>query len=305
MKYKLNIFSIVSIIYLLSINLYSGETGTNGFTLLKIEVDARAAAMGGAYTAVASDASASFWNPAGLAGATSKSFNIMYHSIYEDISQEFAAVHILTGKHNLALSVNLLTFSDIPIRGHVPTEEPAGTTEAMNFAGMVSYAKYLFNDYAVGINLKYLFEKYYLEKASGWAFDFGMKKKNIIDNLDLGITIQNLGQMSDLKYKSTPLPLIFCGGLGYTIPFEILGNSPLLATDIQYINDDDIYYRLGSELDLLSYFVIRIGWISGGSKNEPTFGLGINYQNLHFDYSYYPVQFHPYGSQRVTFGFLF
>ena len=305
MNYKINIFSIVLIVSLLSVNLYSGDAGNNGFTLLKIEVDARAAAMGGAYTAIADDASASFWNPAGLAGATSKSFNIMYHSVFEDISQEFAAAHLLTGKHNLALSVNLLTFSNIEIRGNVPTEEPSGTTEAMNFVGMISYSRYLFEDYAVGVNLKYLFEKYYLEKASGWAVDLGIKKKNIINNLDLGITVQNLGQMSELKDKSTPLPLIFSGGLGYTVPVEILGNSPLLATDIQYINDEDVYYHFGSKLDLLTYFVIRLGWIAGAAKNEPTFGLGLNYSNFHFDYSYSPVQYQPYGSQRVSFGFIF
>lgn len=305
MNYKTNIFPIVLIICLLAVNLYSGEAGSNGFTLLKIEVDARAAAMGGAYTAIADDASATFWNPAGLAGATAKSFNIMYHAVFADISQEFAAAHLLTGKHNLALSVNLLTFNDIEIRGDIPTEEPSGTTEAMNFVGMISYATYLFEDYAVGVNLKYLFEKYYLERASGWAIDLGVKKKNVIVGVDLGVTIQNLGKMSELKLESTPLPLIISGGLGYTVPVEILGNSPLLAADIQYIKDEDVYYRFGSQLDLFTYFVARIGWIAGNAKNEPTFGFGLNYSNLHLDYSYSPVQYQPYGSQYISIGFLF
>jgi len=38
-----------------------------GFTFMKIGVGARPVAMGGAYTAVADDANALFWNPAGLA----------------------------------------------------------------------------------------------------------------------------------------------------------------------------------------------------------------------------------------------
>ena len=72
------------------------------------------------------------------------------------------------------------------------------------------------NHIAVGINLKYLFEKYYLEKASGWAMDIGVKKKNIMDGLDLGFSIQNIGHISKLKKESTPLPLIINTGIGYT-----------------------------------------------------------------------------------------
>lgn len=305
MKYRLKLFYILLIMGLLTVNLYSGEAGKNGFTLLKMEVDARAAAMGGAYTAVAEDASAVFWNPAGLAGAPSRSFVVMHHAWIADYSHEFAAAHLLAGKHNLALSVNLLSISDIEIRGNVATEEPDGTTEAINFAGMVSYATCLLNDYAVGINVKYLFEKLYLEKAAGWAIDLGFKKKEIITGTDLGITIQNIGYLSELKEESTPLPLIVRGGLGYHVPIDISGNVPLLSADVQFINDEDVYYHLGSQLDLLTYFTVRFGWVSSSNLNQPTLGFSINYSRFHFDYSYASSPFDLDASQYISIGFLF
>jgi len=43
--------------------------GTNAAAFLEIGVGARAMAMGGAYGAVANDASALYWNPAGIAWA--------------------------------------------------------------------------------------------------------------------------------------------------------------------------------------------------------------------------------------------
>jgi len=42
------------------------RAGTAAVTFLKIGVGARGASMGGAYTAMATDASATYWNPAGL-----------------------------------------------------------------------------------------------------------------------------------------------------------------------------------------------------------------------------------------------
>lgn len=304
MNYKVYFFPISLIILILITNLFSGEAGKNGFALLKMEVDARAAAMGGAYTAVAEDASAAFWNPAGLAGSSEKSFIIMHHSWIADFSQEFASAHLLTGKHNVALSVNLLTIKDIEIRD-MAIDEPYGTTEALTFSGMLSYATYIVSDIAIGVNIKYLFEKLYLEKATGWALDFGIKKKNIIDRLNLGLTIQNIGQTSKLKRESTPLPLMINSGIGYTLPIEILGRNPLFAADVKFIKDENIYYHLGSQLDFYKYFTLRFGWIVGNNKNQPTMGIGINYSSFHFDYSYSMAQYDLDGNQRISIGIHF
>ena len=300
---KFNIFVSVILVSLIN-SAFCGEAGKNGFALLKMEVDARAAAMGGAYTAVAEDASAAFWNPAGLAGSESKSFVFMHHSWIADLSQEFASAHLLTGKHNIAFSVNVLTMKDIPIRD-MATDEPYGLSEWIVFSGMMSYATYLIDNIAVGINLKYLFEKYYLEKASGWAMDIGVKKKNIMDGLDLGFSIQNIGHISKLKKESTPLPLMINTGIGYKLPVELLGKNPLIAADLQYIKDESMYYHIGSQVELYKYFTLRLGWIMGSSRNEPAMGIGLNYSSFHFDYSYTMAQYNLDGNQRISLGINF
>lgn len=304
MNHKIFLISFLIVLVLLITNVFSGDAGKNGFALLKMEVDARAASMGGAYTAVAEDASAAFWNPAGLAWSSSKSFVFMHHSWIADISQEFASAHLLTGKHNIALSVNLLTMQDIEIRD-MASDEPYGTTEWIVFSGMMSYATFITDDIAVGFNLKYLFEKLYLEKASGWAIDLGIKKKNIIEGLDLGLTLQNIGQMSKLKKESTPLPFIVNTGIGYHLPVLILGKNPLIAADVQYIKDESMYYHVGSQLDLHKYFVLRFGWIAGNNMSNPTMGIGLNYSRFHFDYSYTMVQHKLDGNQRISMGIKF
>jgi long-subunit fatty acid transport protein len=63
MKYK--IISLMLLLYV--VNVAAEDTaGTTGFTFLKVNYSARAAAMGNAYTGLANDAGAVFFNPAGL-----------------------------------------------------------------------------------------------------------------------------------------------------------------------------------------------------------------------------------------------
>ena len=62
MKY----FIPLILIPLLSFGITLFQPGTAGFQFLKLGVGARPVAMGSAYTAVADDANALFWNPAGL-----------------------------------------------------------------------------------------------------------------------------------------------------------------------------------------------------------------------------------------------
>ena len=74
MKNKIGLF------ILLSTTVIYAQTGADvGMSYLKIGVDARASAMGDAYTSLAEDAAATYWNPAGLANASSNSIILMHN----------------------------------------------------------------------------------------------------------------------------------------------------------------------------------------------------------------------------------
>ena len=71
----------IILLFIICTSLAFAQTGaTVGLSYLKIGVDARAAAMGEAYTSVTKDASATFWNPAGLAGSDKNSIVLMHNS---------------------------------------------------------------------------------------------------------------------------------------------------------------------------------------------------------------------------------
>ena len=280
------------------------QGGNAGFAFLKIAVDARAAAMGGAYTALASDAAAAYWNPAGLAGSAKKSLVLMHNEWLADITQEFAALQFYQGKHNWALSLNLINIPGIQIRGNTPTEKPDGVVEAINFTAAFSYATVLAENWQVGGSFKYLHEKYFMAAANGWAVDVGVQRRFGEDFLT-GITLQNLGNMQPLLNVATPLPSLARAGAAYYLPFALLGRRPLLSADVQYIFDEGAEGRLGLEFGFREYLAVRVGYVTGRATQSFTAGLGIQYSGYHLDYAYAPSEYDLGNTHRISFGFFF
>ena len=68
------------------------KVGTTAAKFLSIPVGARALAMGGAYTALANDASAIYWNPGGLAQVTSREVFFMHSEWLADINFDHFAL---------------------------------------------------------------------------------------------------------------------------------------------------------------------------------------------------------------------
>ena len=280
----------------------SAQTNT-GFVLLKIDVDARAAALAGAYTSLATDASAAYWNPAGLSLAESNTINIMYNNWIWDISHSYAAVQFTHGEHNLALSFNYFQIPGIKITGNTPAE-PSASSDAFNLAIALSYATEISRDWHVGANVKYLFEKYYMALAPGWALDLGVLKRDILDNLDWGMSIQNIGKMSKLDKIETPLPLLVRTGVSYKLA-NLFDNYFIVSTDLLWIKEEKTYFRIGTEYQLADYFVLRAGFKNGNEDLLWTAGLGICYGSFHVDYAYAPFEYDLGSANRLSLGLTF
>ena len=288
------------VIVIICLSTVLAETGAKvGFSFLKIGVDARAAAMGDAYSSIASDAAATYWNPAGLARSNSPSVVLMHNAWLLDINHEFAAVQLFQGKNNIAVSLNMVSIDDIELR-ETNTSQPDGSSTSNNTTIGISYARMLKKDICFGIQWKYLYEKYYLVSSYGFAFDIGMIKENIFPCVNWGVSLHNIGKMSKLDRESTPLPIFIRTGVNYILPWVVFVNNPIIAADLLYVVDDVLHVNFGTELTVISKLNLRLGYIIGNESYSFTSGFGINFNRFHFSYAFVPFRYDFGQSHRIS-----
>src|SRR3990172_8727898 len=121
------------------------KVGTLGGQSLKIGVGARSAAMGDAYVAIADDATAVYWNPAGIARISGQSVTLNHTEWPADINFDQAAyvfgIKWIPGM--LGVNVRALTMSSDIVRTTYLPEGTGETFDAGEWAYGLSYGRSL------------------------------------------------------------------------------------------------------------------------------------------------------------------
>jgi len=286
---------------------------STGAAFLKLGVGARPIGMGSAFVAIADDANAIYWNPAGLAGLKKREISSMHSEWITDIRYDFLGyVHPANKLGTFAGSFSYLSMGGIERRGE-NREKLSGGFTAYDLAVALSYSRALSQTMNMGVNLRFIQQKIENEDAYGIAFDLGGIYKMPIKGLSLGFTLQNLGPK--MKFISDPysLPLTLTMGLGYRF---VPGLT--LALDVRHqLIQKRTTLSLGTEYWPFSLLALRAGYVgrllsSVVDRNDEEIGdflglgagLGMRLFGYQMDYSYVP--FGDLGeTHRISFSFRF
>ena len=151
--------------------------------------------MGGAFTAVADDARAVDWNPAGLAQVTHNELSFDYLKYIQDMNASSVAGAVPLNKINGTLGfdatyVNMGTI-DLTDGGGNPI---SGNNQSSAYSGTLSYGQAIGDRIALGAGAKFLKQSLAGEAGSGEAVDLGVLVSAITDRLNLGASVLNLGR---------------------------------------------------------------------------------------------------------------
>lgn len=263
------------------------KVGTTSAQFLKIGVG-RATGMGDAFTAIADDASASYFNPAGLTQLSKREFFVNHIDWISDINHEYFCVALpITNIGVLALSVTALTMGDME---KLTIDDPATAIReddssglyfgAMDLAFALSFARQITEKLAFGLTAKAINQSLYNLSGSAAALDFGLLYHTGFKSLRLGAAITNFGtsmtysgigiQFQDTTFAlkpraqylttPTPLPVTFRFGIAYDFLDDPI-NKLTFATDLLHPNDINETINFGLEYTYRKVFLVRAGYI--------------------------------------------
>jgi len=294
--------------------------GSSAGQFLKINVGARAEAMGGAFVAVANDASSLYWNPAGVARLKNNSVSFSHTYWLAETYHNFAGIVIkLQNGNSLAFSYSSLAMDDMKVTNEYYQEGTGEYFSVSDIALGLSYAFNLTNDFSMGITGKYISQNIWHMNASAFALDIGLFYYTPVNGLTLGMAVSNVGSkikyegednfiyysfdrnlngnndkiFSEIKMDSWDLPLTFRVGLAYQL-LKSNYNKILLSCDAVHPNDYNEYVNIGAEYSFKEIMFIRAGYKSLfkiDSEEGLTSGIGLLYYITDFipmrvDYSY-------------------
>lgn len=317
------------------------KVGTTAGQFLKVEPGARAIAMGASFAAVANDATALYWNPAGIAHTDKVQGTFTHTRWIADIYNGFAGVAVPIGANSaVGASIQYQTMDKME---QTTIEMPRGTGiefGAEDLALGLTYAVQVTNYLKFGITGKYIYQKLWNESATGLGVDMGLLLDTGISGLEFAMVMTNFG--TDMKMdgrdlirgydqneesimnpdtearlstESWPLPT----NLRISLAADILGPKDAFlnftdgrlttVVDLSHPNDSKEQYNIGMEYAYHEMLFARAGYRGNTFEEGLTLGAGLNINvgnslELLLDYAY--ADFGIFNSvQHFTVGFRF
>ncbi|MBN1398357.1 MAG: PorV/PorQ family protein [Bacteroidetes bacterium] len=283
---------------------YAGE-------FLSIGVGGRALGLGGAYTALAYDASAAYWNPAALARLNYPEFMLMHDERYGGIvNYDFGAAAVPYGENTtFALSLMRLGVDGIPdSRFALVDGNQNGVLDSTDFidpdrisyfnsadwALYLTYSKRLSFNLTYGINFKILYRNLSVATATGFGFDIGVlyipqenwyiaaNLQDVTTTLVAWTTGTNELISPTLKLGTVYFFNLFNGRFAPTFDVDVRfeGREYASAAHLGPVSLDP---HFGIEFDYKNTAALRVGY---SDVKQLTLGAGLHFRMLDIDYSF-------------------
>ena len=289
-----------------------------GMKFLNVAMDARATALGEAFTAVDGEAASLFYNPAGM--AHQKSFaNVALGQVrwIADIKHNYGSVAFSPWEGDygvIGIMVQAVDYGNLNMtvrsdntQGYLDlgTFSPSGTMIG------VAYARALSDMFAVGGDVKWVRQNLgegtigvdqtgaltsQSNASNLFAFDFGITYKTGFKSLEFGMVARNFSKEARFIDEGFQLPLTFRFGLSMNVlDFMDVKKDEhqfLLAIDAEHPRDFPERIKIGGEYLFMDILSLRAGFISLADEQKFSYGVGLQKAlggvGLGVDYAYTP-----------------
>jgi hypothetical protein len=285
------------------------EDGGATLPVLEFGAGARAFGMGGAHVAMVEDASATYWNPAGLYRIRKKEISLLYARLFAPSNYYYAAyAHPVDGYGTIGASLLVLNTPGIEKTdafGAGTGDTFADNQVVVNF----SYAQPLYNevygfpvfrDFTVGMTMKILTHSMDVYSAAGVGVDLGLlwEPAKLLKGFAAGLNVQNLLSPNiQLNNENRAMPVNFKIGAAQSFLYDTLSFAGDLDFQVFPVGsgeerslDYQFRYHVGAEYWFVSMLGARVGFSGLGFSEiedfsgDVVFGASFRVQLFQFDY---------------------
>jgi hypothetical protein len=234
--------------------------GTTSAAFLQLGSGARASGMGDSFVAVADDASATYWNPAGLSALARRELMAEHTVHIQDIAVDrLAYVHPFGVRRAWGVSAAYLHLAGIEGRtGN--TAAPDRYFGASDFTAAFSYSHPISvrrgRESSLGLTGRYVQQSIDDRRADAYAADVGVRQT--WGRLGVGAALANLGTSVKFVDEAYPLPRTLRLGVSYnarTAPVTV-------SAGVDHVRGESaLTYNMGTEYRVGGLLAFRLGYL--------------------------------------------
>lgn len=283
---------------------YAGE-------FMAIGVGGRALGLGGAYVALANDATSGYWNPGALARINYPEVIVMHDERFGDlVSYDFATVAMPYGPDvSLGLSVLRLGVDGIPDTRKAWIDNNGNGVfdnvdridydkisyfNAVDWAFYLTYSKHATRNLTYGANIKLIRRDLAEHSATGVGFDVGVLYSPF-DDFHLGLNAQDVTTTlvawstgrnelitPTVKVGSAYFVDLLGGRFAPTVDLDVRFENRRFAS-IAHLGPVSLDPHAGLEFDYKNTIALRVGY---NDIKQLSLGAGVHLRKLDLDYSF-------------------
>jgi hypothetical protein len=275
------------------------QGSSQGAVDLKFPTTSFVAATGESFIADPTALQSVLMNPANIASRENYGIQFSHTEWIQDIRTECLSIAAPFTFGSLALTIENTNVDGIELRT-IPG--PAdGTFNAQSAFFQLSYGVELSRQIRIGIAPKYLYEKIFVDEATGYGLDAGMLFMAPVEGLTLGCSVTNLGSLSALRNERIDLPSQI--RLGGTYLFNSSDMVFRIAAAVSSeLNSSVNHYSIGGEATYDQTITVRLGYLTGIDSRGFSTGMGIHYSFVTIDYAYVPFSLQLGNSHLISIG---
>jgi len=279
------------------------RAGISTAQFLKIGVGGRSAALGDAFVAVANDASALYWNPAGLVQNNSNQVFFSHNEWLVDIKHDFiGGVYHLTDNDAIGLSLTSVHMDDMKVTTEVM---PQGTGEFFSFGDIafgITYSKKMTEQFSFGGTIRYMEETMDKLKMRGIMVDLGTLYWTGLGTTRFAVVVSNFGnnlapdgkvvlygKRDKSDWQSFSPPTMFRIGFAFE-PYQNADHKLTTSVQLNHPNDNSENISTGVEYTWKNLLSLRGGYKLNVEEQDISFGAGVNLPisiaDFTFDYAF-------------------